>query len=120
MNNMNQDKFFSHIFQNDQVGEPDKAVEQRLMYSFMLKNSRSRLKQNSFASFLGWAFSAESIGLKTGLVSAILFFSVMNYQATMNEGNITSNDSIFTKRILVADSTSFIQTLDSIHADSLN
>jgi hypothetical protein len=120
MNNINQDKFFSHLFQKDQVGEPNKAVEDRLMYSFMLKNSRSRMKQNSFASFFGWAFSAESLGLKTGLVSAILFFSVMNYQISIEGGNITSNDSLFNNRVLVADSTTFIQTIDSIHADSLN
>jgi len=120
MNHINLDKFFSHLFHKDQVGEPDKAIEDRLMYAFMLKNSRSRLKQNSFASFFGWAFSAESLGLKTGLVSAILFFSVMNSQVNIEGGKISGNDSIFTKRVLIADSTSFIQTIDSIHADSLN
>lgn len=120
MNKMNRNQFLSHLIRKDHVGEPDKAIEDRLMYSFMLKNSRSRVKQNSFASFFSWAFSAESLGLKTGLVSAILFFSVMNYQINIESGKITTSDSLFTKRVLVADSTSFIQNLDSIHADSLN
>lgn len=120
MKNKNMDQFLSHLIRKDHVGHPDKGIEERLMYSFMLKNSRSRVKQNSFASFFGWAFSAESLGLKTGLVSAILFFSVMNYQINIESGQITSNDSLFTKRILVADSTSFMQNLDSIHTDSLN
>ena len=80
---MNQDQLFNRLLKNDQVGEPDKAIEDRLMYSFMLKNSRSKLRQNSFASFFGWAFSAESLGLKTGLVSVVLFFSLMNHQINM-------------------------------------
>lgn len=120
MKKMNRNQFFSHIIRKDYVGEPDKGIEDRLMYSFMLKNSRSRVKQNSFASFFAWIFSTESLGLKTGLVSAILFFSVMNYQINIESDKISSTDSLFTKRVWVADSTNFIQNIDSIHADSLN
>jgi hypothetical protein len=120
MKKMNMNQFLSHLIVKDHVGQPDKAIEDRLMYSYMLKNSRSRIRQNSFAGFFAWAFSAESLGLKTGLISAILFFSVMNYQINIDGGKISSNDSLFTKRVLVADSTNFIQNLDSIHADSLN
>ena len=116
----NQDEFFAQLFRNDQVGEPDKAIEDRLMYSFLLKNSGSKLKQNSFAYFFGWMFSAESLGLKTGLVSVVLFFSVMNNQINIESGKITSSDSLFTKRVLVADTTNFIQPIDSIRRDNLN
>ncbi|HLN74358.1 MAG: hypothetical protein ACM3O8_00005 [Methylococcaceae bacterium] len=116
----NRNQFFTRLLGKDQVGEPDKAIEDRLMYSFMLKNSQSRVKQNSFASFFGWAFSTENLGLKAGLISAVLFFSVMNYQFNIASDTITGNDSLFTKRVLVADSTNIIQNLDSIHADSLN
>lgn len=115
---MDQDQLFNQLLKNDQVGEPDKAIEDRLMYSFMLKNSRSKLRQNSFASFFGWAFSAESLGLKTGLVSVILFFSLMNHQINMESGKVTSADSLFNSRVLVADSTTIIQSLDSISQDS--
>lgn len=120
MKNNNIDQFFTRLLGKDHVGEPDKAIEDRLMYSFMLKNSQSKVKQNSFASFFGWAFSAESLGLKAGLISAVLFFSVMNYQTNIESGKITGNDSLFTKRVLVADSTNFIQSVDSIHNDSIN
>ncbi|MDO8927626.1 MAG: hypothetical protein Q7W54_01405 [Bacteroidota bacterium] len=120
MKNMNQDQKFAKLLQNDQVGEPDKAIEDRLMYSFLLKNSGSKLKQNSFVSFFGWLFSARSLGLKTGLVSLVLFFSVINNQINIDSGTITGNDSVFSKRILVADSTSFIQSIDSVRTDSLN
>jgi len=120
MKDMNQDQLFNRLLKNDHVGEPDKAIEDRLMYSFLLKNSRSKVKQNSFLPFLGWACSTEGLGLKTGLLSVILFFSVMNHQINIEPGNIAGNDSLFTKKMLVADSTSFIQALDSIRNDSLN
>jgi hypothetical protein len=116
MTKKNSDQFYSQLLKNDQIGSPDPAIEDRLMYSFLLKNSSSNVRQNSFSNFLGWLFSAQSLGLKTGLVSVVLFFSVINTQHV----SITSSDSLFNKRILVADSTSFIQTIDSIRADSLN
>jgi hypothetical protein len=120
MNKKNQDQMFAQLLCNDRVGEPDNAIEDRLMYSFLLKNSRSKVRQNSFSSFFDWLFSAQSLGLKTGLVSVVLFFSVINNQLTIDSGTITGNDSVFSKRFLVADSTSFIQTIDSIRTDSLN
>ena len=119
MKNLNQDQYFSELLQNDHVGEPEKAIEDRLMYSFMLKNSRSKLKQNSYASFLGWIFSAQGLGLKTGLVSVVLFFSIMNNQFDFEPSKIVASDSIFTQRILIADSIHLIQPIDSICKDSL-
>lgn len=120
MYNKNQDQLFAELLKNDMVGEPDKAIEDRLMYSFLLKNSSSKVRQNSFGSFFGWIFSAQSLGLKTGLVSLILFFSVMNNQINIEPGAMAGNDSLLIKRVLLADSTSFIQFPDSIRADSLN
>lgn len=119
MNKKNPDQLFTELLQKDHVGVPDKSIEDRLMYSFLLKNSSSKLKQNSFASFFGWLFSAQSLGLKTGLVSFVLFFSVMNNQLSYKSVAITSNDSLLVKRVL-ADSTHFIQPIDSIRNDSLN
>ncbi len=120
MKKNNQDQLFAQILRNDQVGESDKAIEDRLIYSFLLKNSRSKLKQNSFASFFGWAFSAESLGLKTGLVSVVLFFSVMNSQIGIESGKISVNDSLYIQRVLVADTAHLILPIDSISNDSLN
>lgn len=117
---MDQDQLFNRLLKNDHVGEPDKAIEDRLMYSYLLKNSRSKIRQNSFASFFNWTFSAESLGLKTGLVSVILFFSLMNHQINIESGSATASDNLFNSRTLVADSTSIIQSLDSISKDSLD
>jgi hypothetical protein len=120
MNKKNQDQLFTELLRNDAVAKPDHAIEDRLMYSFMLKNSSSKLRQNSFASFLGWIFSAQGLGLKTGLVSVVLFFSVMNSQLNFESGSIGASDSLFVKRVLVADSTHFNQVVDSLRNDSLN
>ncbi len=120
MKNNNQDQLFSQLLKNDRVGEPSKAVEDRLMYSFLLKSSGSKPQLNSFVSFLGWIFSAQSLGLKTALVSVVLFFSVINNQLSIESGQNPASDSLFVNRVLVADSTSFIQSLDSIRKDSLN
>ncbi len=120
MRKMNQDQKLAQLIRNDRVGEPDKAIEDRLMYAFLLKSGSSKPRQNSFANFFGWLFSTQSLGLKTGIVSVILFFSVMNTQINIESGKVTATDSLFTKRVLVADSTNFIQTVDSIRPDSLN
>ncbi len=116
----NQDQLFAELLLNDRVGTPDPAIEDRLMYFFLLKSGASKPRQNSFASFFGWLFSVQSLGLKTGLVSVILFFSVMNSQISIESGTVTATDSLFTKRVLVADSTSIIQSVDSIRPDTLN
>lgn len=120
MNNKNSDKIFARLLQEDHIGEPDYAIEQRLMYSFLLKHSGSRMRQNSFASFFGWLFSAQSFGLKTGLSAIILTFSVMNSHMSFESAKIGCNDSLFTKRVLVTDSIRLIQSLDSIHINELN
>ncbi len=116
----NHEQFFTGLLKNDQIGKPDPAIEDRLMYSFALKSGASKPRQNSFSGFFHWLFSLQSIGLKTGMVSVVLFFSIMNTQLTTNYGTVSATDTLFTKRILVADSTSIIQNIDSIRPDSLN
>ena len=120
MNKRNQDQVFSQLLHNDQVGKPDSGIEERLMYSYLLKSRDSKLRQNSFSSFFGWLVSFQNIGLKIGLVSMVLFISVMNNQLPFSPGSINGSDSLCTQRVLVADTTNFIQPLDSIRTDSLN
>lgn len=120
MTKKNSDQLFTDLLLNDRIGKPSKAIEDRLMYSFMLKNSRMKTKQNSFGHFFSWLFSSQSLAIKTGLVSVILFVSLMNNQINIGSGTISPSDTIFAKRVLVADSTSFIQSIDSLRTDSLN
>jgi len=118
--NKNSEQLLSKALRNDCIGEPDKAVEDRLMYAFLLKNSRARVKQNSFSSFAGWLFSGQSFALKTVMVSMVVFFSIFNSQFTFDSGKISADDSISSQRVLVADSAHFIQLVDSLRVDSLN
>jgi hypothetical protein len=120
MTKRNPDQLYSQLLQNDQVGAPDRGIEDRLMYSFMLKSAHSKVRQNSFSNFFGWLLSFQSIGLKTGLVSVVLFLSVMNNQLSLTPGSTDGSQNVSQQRVLVADTTSFIQNLDSIRSDSLN
>ena len=119
MKNSNDDQMLKQLIQNDQIGEPDRVVEDRLMYSFLLKSGHLKQKQNSFSNFLLWLFSLQSMGLKTGLVSVVLFFSVTNKQFTFESSKFHGNDSISNQRTLLADTAHFTQTVDSIRKDSL-
>jgi hypothetical protein len=114
------DQLLSKALRNDRIGEPDKAVEDRLSYAFLLKNSRAKVRQNSFSSFAGWLFSGQSFVLKTVMVSMIFFFPLFNNQFNFDSGKIGASDSIFSQRVLVADSAHFIQLVDSLRVDSLN
>ena len=116
----NSEQLVSKALRNDCVGEPDKAVEDRLMYAFLLQNRKDRVRQNSFSTFAGWLFSGQSFALKTVMVSMVVFFSIFNSQFTFDSGKISASDSISSQRVLVADSAHFIQLVDSLRVDSLN
>jgi hypothetical protein len=116
----NSEQLLAKALRNDCIGEPDKAIEERLMYAFLLKNSKDRVRQNSFSSFAGWLFSGQSFALKTVMVSMVVFFSIFNSQFTFDSGKISAGDSISSQRVLVADSAHFIQLVDSLRVDSLN
>ena len=118
--NKNSEQLLSKALRNDRIGEPDKAIEDRLMYAFLLKNSSVKVKQNSFSSFAGWLFSGQHMGMKAGFVSVVLFFSLFNNQLAFDPGKVSASDSITSQRILVADSAHFIQLVDSLRVDSLN
>jgi hypothetical protein len=122
MSKKNSDQLFARLLQNDSIGKPDETVEQRLMYSFLLKSGGSKQRQNSMSGFLGlgWLVSTQSIGLKIALVSVVLFFSLINNQNNTESKTNIGNDSLTAKRVLVADSTVFKQSLDSIFPNSLN
>lgn len=120
MNKKNQDKLFAELLRNDRAGEPDKAIEDRLMYSFMLKNADHGLHQNSLSGFAGWLFSAKSFGLKVALVSVVLFFSVVNSQFIFNPSKANLSDTLSNQQMLFTDTAHFNQHVDSIRSDSLN
>ena len=120
MTKKNSDQMFAQMLRNDNVGKPDRAIEDRLLYSYMLKSGKSKVRQNSFASFFGWMFSGQGLGVKFATISLVVFFSAINTQSFFEAGKIGASDSIYSQRTLVADSAHFIQLVDSLRVDSLN
>jgi hypothetical protein len=119
MKDRNHDQIISELLLNDHIGEPDKAIEQRLMYAFMLRNNRSVMRQNSFSGFFSWLFSAQSIGMKTAFISFILFFTVVSSQFNFDQSVSNGNDTLISNRVFVCDSTMFMLSNDSILKESL-
>lgn len=120
MTKRNSDQMFAQLLKNDHVGKPDQVVEDRLMYSYMLKSGKSKVRQNSFASFFSWMFSGQGLGVKIATISLVVFFSAVNTQYFFEAGKIGASDSIYSQRTLVADSAHFIQLVDSLRVDTLN
>ncbi len=120
MNKKNSEKLFTRLLRDDRIGGPDEVTEHRLMYAFFLKSGVSKLRQNSFAGFLGWLFSLHSVALKTSLAAFLLFISLMNNQISTVPGETITGDSLTARRVLVADSARFIQNMDSVHTVNLN
>lgn len=120
MNRKNADQLIAEVLQNDRTGGPHPQVEDRLMYAFLLKSRAAKVRQNSLANFAGWIFSFQNFGAKAALVSLVVFFSLMNSQFTFDNGGVSAIDSLATQRVLLADSTHYIQNIDSIRSDSLN
>lgn len=54
--------------------KPNKGIEERLNYHFLLKQPRQRVHTNSFTGMFFWLFSLKSLGFKASLVSACLLY----------------------------------------------
>ncbi len=93
------DKYLSELFRNDETGcKPDPSVKSRLDYTFMLKESQGKIRQNSFLGLFAWIFSLKSLPVKAAFVSLILMFSVFNFQQKSGNFETPTVDSasIFT------------------------
>ena len=115
----NRDNKLFELLKNDHIGEPKPEIEDRLMYTYMLKNSTSTLRQNSFAGFSGWLFSLKNIGIKTAVLSCLLLFTLMNTNLHQNQASSGNCDSIFVEKTLVPDSASFSNEITVDQKDSL-
>ncbi|HBL77572.1 MAG TPA: hypothetical protein DD458_20265 [Prolixibacteraceae bacterium] len=102
----NIDKKLFELMQSNHVGEPKEEIEDRLMYTFMLKNGTSTLRQNSFAEFAGWFFSFKNMGIKTATLSCLLIVTLMNTNLHQKQATSSICDSTFVEKALVLDSTS--------------
>lgn len=84
----------NELFSNDTLNcKPDPAVKSRLNYHFMLKESRSTVRQNSFLGIFSWLFSVKNIPAKTALVSIVMLISMINFQNGSENSNFPAIDS---------------------------
>lgn len=102
------EKQLFHLIQGDKAMEPKTEIEDRLMYTFLLKNVQSEIRQNSFSGFFGWMFSFKSLGIKTAVVSILLLVTFFNTNLEQSNYKQNSCDSLFIEKALVLDSAGII------------
>ena len=66
--------FRKSILKDNPDIEPDKAIEGRLNYYFLMKKSSHKVHSNSFAGVLIWLFSMKALGLKAGFATVCLAY----------------------------------------------
>jgi len=94
MKNELTDKELFELFKNDSVDyKPDPSVKSRLDYTLLIKESQRKIHQNSFAGLFAWLVSFKSIPVKAALVSAVLLFSVFNFQQKQGANNTVVIDT---------------------------
>lgn len=118
MGKLNEKDLFAAM-QADCVGKPDARIEERLLYTMMLKSSREPARQNSMSGFAGWLFSLQGMGIKTAVFSCLLVVSLMNNHLYQGKGISGQNDSVFVEKIMVADSTRILQEFNTNKNDTL-
>jgi hypothetical protein len=88
------DSQLNELFKNDELHcSPDPAVKSRLDYTFMLKESQGKIRQNSFTGLFTWIFSVKNIPVAATLFMAVLLLSVFNSQQKGGNFDIPGNDT---------------------------
>ncbi len=85
-------KLFREIISRDNPDiKPDKTIEERLNYYYLLKQPHRKVHMNSFAGMFVWLFSMKSFGVKASLVSVCLLYFL--FLGNMNNTDQHKNDS---------------------------
>jgi hypothetical protein len=72
------EKYFSGMLKNDMPELlPDPAVEKRLEYVLQLKANKRRTTENSFLSLITGFFSVSHFGIKAGIITGLLLFTLL-------------------------------------------
>jgi|ERR1035437_3918212 hypothetical protein len=104
-------KLFREIISGDNPDiKPDKAIEERLNYYYLLKQPHRKVHMNSFAGMFVWLFSMKSFGVKASLISVCLLYFL--FLGNMNNNNQSQNSSD-TSQISSAAIDTFSLTKDS-------
>ena len=111
------DKQLHKLLQQDHVGNPDPQVHDRLNYAFLLKSARQEARQNSFAGFAGWLFSAKAVGIKTLAASLLVALFLAHPALQGPSGSQPLADSTYIQQTQAPDTTLFqlnFSTTDSV------
>jgi hypothetical protein len=85
-------RLFKEIISGDNPDiKPDKAIEERLNYYYLLKQPQRKVQMNSFTGMFVWLFSMKSFGIKAGLVSVCFFYFL--FLGNMNHNDQSQNYS---------------------------
>ena len=88
------DSLLNDLFKNDALHcSPDPAVKSRLDYTFMLKESQGKIRQNSFTGLFAWFFSVKNIPVAATLFMAVLLLSIFNFQQKAGNFAIPGTDT---------------------------
>lgn len=98
-------KQIKQLISQDKIGNPDRAIGDRLNYAYMVKSANFESRKNSFDDFLGWLFSFKSMAAKSIIVASLLTLMVIKPNISSFSESIVTIDSTAINQSLVIDST---------------
>lgn len=98
--------FRNSILKDNPGIEPDKAIEDRLNYYFLMKKSSHKVHSNSFEGVFIWLFSLKALGLKAGFATVCLAYFL--FLGNMNTKTVNQQYSDTCQLNTLAVDTNFI------------
>jgi hypothetical protein len=118
MNRKMDDKIVKQLIQEDFVGLPDPATEQRLHQTFMLRSAAYKTRQNSFGGFFGWLFSSRQLATKMAFATIVTAFFLIKPGVNTNQHLPSAPDSTRIDQSRAQDSA-FLRLPDNANKDSV-
>ncbi|MGV8096836.1 MAG: hypothetical protein AB2L24_33690 [Mangrovibacterium sp.] len=118
MNRKMDDKIVKQLIQEDFVGLPDPATEQRLHQAFMLRSAAYKTRQNSFGGFFGWLFSSRQLATKMAFATIVTAFFLIKPGVNTNQHLPSAPDSTRIDQSRAQDSA-FLRLPDNANKDSV-
>lgn len=112
------DKTFKQLIQQDFVGLPDPATEQKLQQAFMLKSASCKTRQNSFSGFFNWLFAPKQIFVKMAfaVIIAAFFFIRPGLNTSQHLPVVIDSTGMDQSR---AQDSAFLQIPNNVNNDSV-
>lgn len=102
-----------NLIQQDQVGKPDSAIEDRLQGKFVARASSYRVHYNSFANFFTWLLGPKQLATKLAVTTLLFTFAFIRPVSKMNSESSVIVDSTYVNKSYVLDSAMLILPQDT-------